>query len=251
MRFTLLFFLLNFLFFSSCKEEKLHLIKIEGKQIKITDSLSSNQHIEDFIKPFREHINKDLDSVLAYSPNTFTKDDDELNTALGNLMTNIVFSQGNPIFNKRTGKNIDAVVLNHGGIRAPISEGVITTRTAYQVMPFENKIVVAGIKGNKVNEIVDYLVKSKRAHPFLGLKILLDQEYNLIEASINGKNIDENKTYHIATSDYLYNSGDNMSFFKPNESMLNLDYKIRNAMIDYFKKVDTINPVRDDRFIRQ
>ena len=141
-------------------------------------------------------------------------------------------------------------MLNHGGIRAPISAGAITTRTAYQVMPFENKIVVAGIKGNKVIEIVDFLVKSKRAHPFLGLKILLDQEYNLIEASINGESININKTYYIATSDYLYNSGDNMLFFKPNESVVNLDYKIRNAMIDYFKKVDTINPVRDDRFIR-
>ncbi|WP_245940259.1 5'-nucleotidase C-terminal domain-containing protein [Seonamhaeicola aphaedonensis] len=228
----------------------MHLIKIEGQQIQITDLLTSNQNIEAFVRPYREHINKDLDSVLAYSPSTYTKDDDELNTALGNLMCSIVFSEGNPIFNKKTGKNIDAVVLNHGGIRAPISAGAITTRTAYQVMPFENKIVVAGIKGNKVIEIVDFLVKSKRAHPFLGLKILLDQEYNLIEASINGESININKTYYIATSDYLYNSGDNMLFFKPNESVVNLDYKIRNAMIDYFKKVDTINPVRDDRFIR-
>ncbi|RED45891.1 5'-nucleotidase [Seonamhaeicola aphaedonensis] len=250
MRFTLLFILLNFLVFSGCKQEKMHLIKIEGQQIQITDLLTSNQNIEAFVRPYREHINKDLDSVLAYSPSTYTKDDDELNTALGNLMCSIVFSEGNPIFNKKTGKNIDAVVLNHGGIRAPISAGAITTRTAYQVMPFENKIVVAGIKGNKVIEIVDFLVKSKRAHPFLGLKILLDQEYNLIEASINGESININKTYYIATSDYLYNSGDNMLFFKPNESVVNLDYKIRNAMIDYFKKVDTINPVRDDRFIR-
>jgi 2',3'-cyclic-nucleotide 2'-phosphodiesterase (5'-nucleotidase family) len=118
-------------------------------------------------------------------------------------------------------------------------------------MPFENKIVVVGLKGDKVNTIVSYLVAKKRAHPILGLKILLDQEYNLIEATINGEQIDKNKTYYIATSDYLYNSGDNMSFFKPSESMFDLDYKIRNAMIDYFKKVDTINPIRDNRFVRK
>ena len=54
----------------------------------------------------------------------------------------------------------------------------------------------------------------------------------------------------MATNDYLYNGGGNMTFFKPNEGLYNLDYKIRNLLIDYFKKVDTINPVIDDRFIQ-
>lgn len=251
MRFTHLFILLNFLFFFNCKEEKSHLTKIEGQIIQVTDSLDLDQDVEAFIKPFRAHIEKDLDSVLAYSPNTYTKNDGELNTAIGNLMTEIIFSEGNPIFNKRTDKNIDIVLLNHGGIRAPISKGPITARTAYQVMPFENKIVVASLKGTQVNKIVSYLVSRKRAHPFSGLKILLDQDYNLLEAIINGKSIDESKIYHIATSDYLYNNGDNMSFFKSSEEVISLDYKIRNAIIDYFKKVDTITPVRDDRFIRK
>ncbi|APY12719.1 hypothetical protein BWZ22_00065 [Seonamhaeicola sp. S2-3] len=251
MRFTHLFILLNFLILFSCKDHNLHLSKIEGKQILISDSIPSNTNIEAFIKPFREHIEKDLDSVLAYSPNTYTKNDAELNTAIGNLLADMVYTEGNPIFNKRTGNNIDIVVLNHGGIRAPIFKGPLTARTAYQIMPFENKIVVVGLKGNKINVIVNDLVSRKKAHPFFGLKIHLDQEYNLIEATVNNKPIDENKIYYVATSDYLYNNGDGMSFFKPNESMINLDYKIRNAIIDYLKKVDTINPVRDDRFIRK
>ncbi|TXG39380.1 hypothetical protein FUA22_05770 [Seonamhaeicola maritimus] len=251
MRLTHLFFLLIFLMFSSCKEQKPQLIKIEGQQIQITDSISFNEEIESFIKPFREHIDSDLDSVLAYSPDTYTKDDTELNTAIGNLMVGIMFSEGNPVFRKRTEANIDIVVLNRGGIRAAIPKGSITERTAYKVMPFENKIVVAGLKGDKIYDIVEYLVTRKQAHPILGLKIILDKGYNLIESSINGEQIDKNKTYYVATSDYLYNGGDNMTFFKPNESYENLDYKIRNAMIDYLKKVDTINPKRDDRFIRK
>jgi len=54
----------------------------------------------------------------------------------------------------------------------------------------------------------------------------------------------------VATNDYLFNGGNDMTFFKPNESLYNLNYKIRNVLIDYFKKVDTINPVIDDRFIQ-
>ena len=50
----------------SCKQE-VHLTRIEGKRIEINDSLSENQDIENFIKPYRDHVNKGLDSVLAYS----------------------------------------------------------------------------------------------------------------------------------------------------------------------------------------
>ena len=248
MRFTLLLILLNFLIFSSCKVQ---LSEIKGKQIAVTDSTAIDAEIESFITPYREHIKKDLDSILAYSPKTYSKKDGELNTAIGNLMADIVYSEGNPVFNKKTGNTIDAVVLNHGGIRSIISEGPITARTAYEVMPFENKIVVIGLKGSKITKITDFMKSSKRAHPIAGLNIVLDKDYHVFSATIKGKEIETDKVYYIATSDYLYNSGDNMYFFKPNESVTHIDYKIRNAMIDYFKKVDTINPIIDNRFIRK
>jgi len=41
-----------------------------------------------------------------------------------------------------------------------------------------------------------------------------------------------------------------MTFFKPNNGVHVLNYKIRNALIDNFSKVDTINPIIDDRFIQ-
>ena len=41
-----------------------------------------------------------------------------------------------------------------------------------------------------------------------------------------------------------------MRFFKPNDTVYYLNYKIRNTLIDRFNKVDTINPVIDDRFIQ-
>lgn len=238
-----------FLIIIGCKTEKLYLNKIEGQRLDINDKATPNAEIEAFIAPYKNRIENDLDSILAYAVDTYSKNDGELNTAIGNLMADIILLEGNPIFNKRTGKHIDGVVLNHGGIRAEIPKGAVNARTAYNVMPFENKIVVVGLKGNKINDIIKYLASRKRAHPIAGLKITLDKNYNLISATINNEAIDANKTYYFATSDYLYNRGDNMTFFQPNEEFHDLDYKIRNAMIDYFKKTDIINPVIDDRFI--
>ena len=234
----------------SCNQD-FHLTKIEGKRIDINESIASNQSIEDFIKPYRESVNKDLDSIISYAPKTYSKSDGELNTALGNLMADAVFSESNPIFNKRTGKNIDLVLLNQGGIRSIISKGNITARTAYGVMPFENAVVVTALKGEQVIQMMTYLSKAKRAHPVSKqLQLTLNNDFEIRSANINNKTIDIDKTYYIATNDYLYNGGDRMTFFHPNDSLYILDYKIRNVLIDYFKKTDTLNPKIDNRFIK-
>jgi 2',3'-cyclic-nucleotide 2'-phosphodiesterase (5'-nucleotidase family) len=195
-------------------------------------------------------VNQNLDSVLAYAAETYSKSDGEFNTAIGNMMADAVYEQSNPVFNKRTGEDIDFVLLNHGGIRAIISKGDVTTRTAYEVMPFENSTVVTTLKGAQVKELIDYLIKAKRAHPISKLNIVMDANGSLKSATLRGEPLDFSKTYHVATNDYLFNGGDRMDFFKTNDSLYVLDYKIRNVLIDYFKRKDTINPVIDDRFIQ-
>jgi 2',3'-cyclic-nucleotide 2'-phosphodiesterase (5'-nucleotidase family) len=246
MNFKYLFFCFAFISLSACKRET-HLYKIEGKQIPITDSLKPNEEIEAFIKPYRDHVSKDLDSVLCYAVDTYSKTDGELNTAIGNLMADAVYEESNPIFKGRTGHDIDMVLLNHGGIRSIISKGNVTAKTAYEVMPFENSVVVVELKGRQVQELINYLTKSKMAHPFSGLKLVLDKDYNVKFATIKGQPFDINKSYYVATHDYLY---ENMNFFKTNDAVYDLNYKIRNILIDYFTKKDTLNPVIDDRFIQ-
>lgn len=224
--------------------------KIEGKNININDSLQSVASIEDFIKPYRENINKDLDSILGYAVDTYSKADGHLNTAIGNLMADVIYEEADPIFFKRTGEHIDFVLVNHGGIRSIISKGPVTKRTAFELMPFENSIVVSKLPGANVKELLEYLSRSKRAHPISKLKVVLGKDGRVVESSVNQVPIDFNKTYYVATNDYLINGGDGMDFFNGSEEVIVLDYKIRNALIDYFMKTDTINPVADDRFIQ-
>ena len=140
--------------------------------------------------------------------------------------------------------------MNHGGIRAGITKGNISARTAYEVMPFENSISVVELTGTSVLELIDYLIKSKRAHPLAGIQIVLNSNDSVNSIKIQGKPFDKNSIYYVATSDYLVSGGDDMVFFKDGLSFTTLDYKIRNAMIDYFSKVDTLSPIIDDRYYK-
>lgn len=223
---------------------------MEGVRIEINDSISNNSDIEAFIKPYRAHVNKTLDSVLAYAPKTYSKKEGTLNTAIGNLMADIVLAQANPFFKSKTKNEIDMVLLNSGGIRASIPKGNISARTAYKVMPFENSIIVVEMKGVDVKKLISYLQKSKKAHPIAGLKLIVDGDFNMVKALIGTKEIEDEKIYFVGTNDYLYHGGSEMYFFKEAGKAHKLNYKIRNAMIDYFKKVDTITPIIDDRFIQ-
>ncbi|WP_036194793.1 5'-nucleotidase C-terminal domain-containing protein [Maribacter antarcticus] len=236
--------------FTSCQQRPTSLKNIEAKELAIDSTATSEAHIATFVRPYRERINLILDSALAYAPYTISKSDGTYNTTEGNLMADLMLSETNPIYKIRTGKDIDFVLMNHGGIRASISKGNVSARTAYEVMPFENNIAVVALKGTSVLELVDYLVKSNRAHPVAGIQIILNTNDTVHSISIQGKPLDENTIYHVATSDYLVDGGDDMVFFKNGVSFTTLDYKIRNAIIDYFTKVDTLSPKIDDRYYK-
>ena len=234
----------------SCKQRPQGLSSISATQISISDSLAVSDSIDAFIRPYRNRVNEVLDSALAYAPLAISKNDGEYNSSAGNLMADIVLEQAGPVFKNRTQQEIDFVVLNHGGIRSVISKGKISARTAYEVMPFENDIVVVALNGKSVRDLVSFLINSARAHPIAGMQIVLAKDGSLQSVNIKGAPFDENRTYNVATSSYLVEGGDDMGFFAGGLKFTRLDYRIRNAMIDYFKKVDTIAPEVDDRFMK-
>lgn len=237
-------------FFASCKEAPKTLSRIEGKKIAIDSTSQEIAVVKDFINPYHNRVNAILDSTLAYAPYKISKTDGVYNTTAGNLMADIILSEAQPIFKKRTGNDIDFVLMNHGGIRSIISKGNVSARTAYEVMPFENSIAVVELDGESILEMVHYVITSKRAHPLGGIQVILNMDSSIHSIKIQGKpfNIDEH--YYIATSDYLVSGGDDMVFFKNALSVTDIDYKIRNAMIDYFSKVDTLSPKVDNRYYK-
>ena len=234
----------------SCKQEKGVLSKIQGQQIQIDSVLQSVDSIESYVAPFRNRINQVLDSTLAYAPQPLLLDDGARNTSMGNLMADIVLWETAPLFKKQTGKELDFVVLNRGGIRSIISAGNVNARTAYEVMPFENYISVVELSGSAVRELINFVSGTSRVHPIAGIQILLDKKGGLESVNIQGKPFDENRTYFVATSDYLVQGGPSIGFFNEILSTTDTGYLVRNAIIDHFRKVDTLTAKVDDRFIQ-
>jgi 2',3'-cyclic-nucleotide 2'-phosphodiesterase (5'-nucleotidase family) len=237
---------LTFILGVSCSQQKLYVTKIEGKEIGITNQYQEVAAIEQFIKPYREHIDQDLSTVLATAPQTLDKNG-EWQTAMGNMFSDAVMFKGNPVFMAREKKAMDLVLLNHGGIRSIIPQGDVTARTAFEIMPFENSLVVIALKGEQIEELLQYIITEKKPHPLNGMTFTIDKNNVAKDILIQGKPLLRANVYYVGTNDYLSNGGDNMNFFKKGIQKYDLDYKLRNILIDYFKDVDTVSIVNDIR----
>ena len=240
-------FLLIILVFISCNQVKTTQ-KIETQRIAIDQDTATDTLIDTFLTPYRNSLEASMNEVLSFSVAEHKKTDGELNTAVGNLMADAVFERCAPILKKRHYIDLDMVLLNHGGIRAPLPKGAIKMKTAFNIMPFENKVVVAQMKGSVLMKLANYLTKAKRAHPMSGRELAISRNGTIKTLRIQGKEIESNRIYFVATNDYLYKGGDRMDFFQKSEAVFDLDYKIRSVLIDYFIDNDTLDPKRDKRF---
>ncbi|WP_395051365.1 5'-nucleotidase C-terminal domain-containing protein [Flavobacterium sp.] len=238
---------LTLLLIISCAKQSYYVSKIEGKRITITDKETQDSQIENYVRPYREHINKDLDSILAYCPVTLDKSDGKWQTTIGNLMADVTLQRGNIVFLAREKKEINLCILNNGGIRAMLPKGNVTTRTAFEIMPFENGLVVIALKGEQIFELVDYFIATKKPHPLSGITFTISKDNIAKNILVQGKPVEKDAIYYVATNDYLSNGGDNMNFFKKGVQKYDLDCKLRNVLIDYFKEVDTIPMINDVR----
>lgn len=239
---------LVFLIVTSCKETTYQNTKIEGKTNAVDNSTVSDSAYIQMIAPYKEKMIKEINTVLTYTPKDLVRTDGKLQSSLGNLMADLCYTIANPKFNELTKKDIDFAMFNYGGIRSGIFKGSVTNRNAFQLMPFENTLVVVELTGEKVKSLAEYFVKNNKAHP-LSKEVQLTITKNGHDLKIHGKPIDMSKTYYVLTSDYLQSGGDRMDFFKDPVKLYKLDYLVRDAIINYFKSVDTLKSSLDNRVI--
>ncbi len=58
--------------------------------------------------------------------------------------------------------DVDAAVINIGGIRSTIGAGDILTKHVFEVMPFENEVVIVKMKGSDLRGLFQYYLEKYR-----------------------------------------------------------------------------------------
>lgn len=236
-------------FLTSCQKNNIQIKKIKGKQIPINTSFNSDSVFTQIITPYKKKLQHKIDKILCYNPTILTREEKDLESSLGNLYADICFQKADSIFHLETGNHIDFALFNYGGIRTTIPKGNITVKNIFELMPFENKLVVTKLSGMQTQKLFNYLENRKEAHPISHLKLEIKDDV-LHKILIQNKPFDPSKSYFVLTHDYLQHGGDSMAFFKNPQNLFNTQYKVRDAIIAYLNSIDTLKTTTDNRFIK-
>ncbi|MBC7556320.1 MAG: 5'-nucleotidase C-terminal domain-containing protein [Chryseobacterium sp.] len=227
------FFLIIFsaIALTSCAP-RINVVKVYSEKNQLISSeLKDDRAFDAVIEPYKKKLAETMNAVISHTNIDLSKNGDNGN--LGNLLADYTF-EGASDWAKNNNKHaVDAAVINIGGIRSTIGKGDVLLRQVYEVMPFENEVVVVKLKGSDLQGLFDYYAKTQKNNPISHLYIETDAG-KITTESINGEKINLTKDYYIATSDYLAFGGDNMNFFKKGE-MISTGIKLRDLFIEKFK----------------
>ena len=168
-------------------------------------------------------------------------------TNLGNLITDAMMDE--------TGA--DLAITNGGGIRASIKVGDITKGDVVSVLPFGNFVVTKQLTGAQIKEVLEFGVRSYGeslgGFPHVaGIKFVVDPSRpvgdRIISLTINDKALDMNKTYTVATNDFMASGGDDYPCFGDIPT-LNEYSSLEESLANFIKTLGTVNYTKQGRIL--
>lgn len=154
------------------------------------------------------------------------------------------------VFRKRL--NADIAMQNTGGVRANISKGDVTYNDIYNVLPFENLLVLLEADGELMQNILDDLAQrsesGKETSTVTGVTCIVKQG-KATKVLINGQPLDPKKKYTIAVNDFMANGGSGYSVLQK-ANLIKYDAMLRDIVLDELKLNPNIVPPIVEEFNR-
>lgn len=212
----------------------------KSKLIPVTKRYDNriDSSLQAYIKPYREQVMVLMNRPVARSAKAMP------NQRLGAL-SNWVSDVAKELGQRLTSEPVDFAVMNKGGIRQPMPAGDVSEGLIGVMFPFDNKLVVMKIKGS---DLIDaFKVMAVRGGDAVSreLRILYDDDNNIISADYNGKPINKEKIYTVATLNYLAEGGDYMEPFKNGRVIAKSAYKFGDEMLQYIKELTAKGKIID------
>lgn len=159
---------------------------------------------------------------------------------------------------KSTGVTADFAVFGGGTIRTALPKGPVTKEDIVTMLPFENYVYVLTLKGSDVKALFDFIPTLNQgaggfAQVSKGVKYTLTYDEKgtngkISDITINGKPVDESKTYRVATNDYMAKGGDGYVIMKNAIDIYNTSILVNDMVADYVKNLpQPVTPATDGR----
>lgn len=203
---------------------------VQYSNYRIQQHDAGSKSLTTIVKPYSDSVNKLMNVVIGYNEVQLEKK--KQGNTLGFFITDAYLEMAK----QKVDPKVDAAFMNSGGIRLPeISPGAITQGKIFELMPFDNLMVLLKLKGSLLKQYLDTLAANDGVIES-GITMQIVNK-KVQQVMVGGKPLDLNADYTIAHSDYV---AMNTNLLKNINRSTN-GYLLRDALLDYVKFIHSQN----------
>lgn len=212
----------------SCSKQT-YTADIDTSYYRINKKNKSDQDLDKLISPYKAQLDAKMNEVIANNVKEMTKASP--NSTLGNWFADALLEEAEYIYKQ----DIDMAMQNYGGIRVPfLKKGDITVGNIYELMPFDNKLVLLTMDGVLLQQLLDRIAERGGWPISSTLRFTINGD-KAVDIFVNGEPMEMSKKYTVALADYIADGGDNC-FFLDLAEREDRDVMIRDLIIDHLRR---------------
>lgn len=215
------------------------------ERIEVTSALDASPSAEAaaIVAPYKASVDSMMAPVLGLSRVAMPVKRPE--SLLSNWAADVMVEGGTA-----TGlEPADMGLINIGGLRNNMPEGIVRRGDVMLISPFENYMVVLEMKGSDLLELMKDIAAVKGEGVSSSVRMEITEDGKLLSCTIGGKEIDPHRIYTVATIDYLAEGNDKMYSLKKAVKRHDIGILARDIMMEYIIKHRVIDSKLEGRII--
>lgn len=187
--------------------------------IDVTDRFPEDKldpKIRAFIAPYKHVVDSVNNRVIGRS--LYDLNSDDRNGGYANWAADYARWFGQLVLDSINGRDgmplrLDLGVMNVGGIRQNMPKGDVTEGEILATFPFANRMVITAVKGADIIDALKVAAKKGGEGISGNVRVVVDNDNNLKRVVIDGREMDPEKIYNVATIDYVAAGNDDLAGF--------------------------------------
>lgn len=206
-----------------------------GKQSPVEEEIPEDPMLVAALQDYVAKVDALLSETVGRAAATLSsKDGRSQETPLGDLVADATLWYTRHL-------EVDFAFQNSGGIRTDLPRGEISRKAIYEVLPFDNTVVVLTLKGSDLEALFHHITRLPEGaggFPQVsdGVSFTINRVTGRCEDfRIKGRALDPARTYRIATNSYLAAGGDGYRMFLNAVDRYDSLSFLRDVFADYLK----------------
>ncbi|OPX35880.1 hypothetical protein B1H10_00205 [candidate division KSB1 bacterium 4484_188] len=204
--------------------------QISSHNVRIDSTLADDRAMDRIILPYRTELNRTMGQIVGHAAVALTKKKPE--GTLNNFVADLMLKRANCDFPFP----VSVAITNRGGLRVNIPKGAITLGKIYEVMPFENELVVLEMTGAQLVTLAKQ-IGEVGGECIAGMRLEYDGQ-TLKKMTVQGKFIEPDKIYYLVTTDYLSSQGRRKLSILGQVKRNFLGVRLRDAILEEVKSLE-------------